>query len=108
MIGPHFPEELQAAGLTGLPFAWGADGSITWGPTMTPEQIAAVQAVVDAHNPATPATDKDDVRDAYVIAKAAVTTMAANAAIPVDARQAVVKLGLCVEALLMYLNKRIA
>lgn len=52
-IGPSFASELAAAGLVGLPFSWGADGSINFSPTMTAQQIAAVQAVYAAHNPAT-------------------------------------------------------
>jgi hypothetical protein len=108
IIGPKFVEELQAAGLLGLPFAWGDDGVIMYDTSMTPVQVAAVQAVLAAHNPSAPATDRDDLRDAYVAAKAAIQTMAANAAIPADARNAVAKLGLCVEELLKYLNKRIA
>jgi hypothetical protein len=50
-IGPTFPGELEAAGLLGLPFSWGADGSLYYDPRMTPEQIAAVEAVVAAHDP---------------------------------------------------------
>lgn len=51
IIGPAFAAELQAAGLTGLPFSWGSDGL---GPLdrLTPQQQAAVQAVLAAHNPA--------------------------------------------------------
>lgn len=74
-----------------------ADGLITG------EEVEDVSGVVVVQ-----ADGKDAVRDAYVAAKAAITTMAQNAAIPADARQAVVTLGLCVEALLRYLNKRIA
>lgn len=107
-IGPHFSEELQAAGLLGLPFAWGADGTLTLDPSLTEQQRTAILALVAAHDYTVPATDRDDVRDAYVAAKAAVQTMAANAAIPADARNAVVKLGLCLEELLKYLNRRIA
>lgn len=53
-IGPNFAEELRSAGLLGLSFAWGADGNIQYGPTMTPDQIAAVQAVYAAHDPLKP------------------------------------------------------
>lgn len=51
-IGPTFSAELSAAGLLGLPFAWASDGALTFGDTMTAEQIAAVEAVYLAHDPA--------------------------------------------------------
>ena len=54
-IGPSFPSELRAAGLNGLPFAWGEDGLFTFDPRMTPAQIAAVQVVYAAHDPTKPA-----------------------------------------------------
>jgi hypothetical protein len=63
-IGTSFPAELQAAGLLGLPFSWGADGSFQFDAKMTATQIAAVQAVYAKHNPNTPATDQvDQFRD---------------------------------------------
>lgn len=47
-----FTTELEAAGLLGLPFSWGEDGTFQFDTIrMTPEQIAAVQAVYAAHNP---------------------------------------------------------
>lgn len=67
-IGPSFPEELAAAGLTGLPFAWGADGTFSFGPQMVQAQVDQVLAVYAAHNPITPGTkpakdkDREDVR----------------------------------------------
>lgn len=48
-IGPSFAQELRAAGLSGLPFSWGSDGSIEFGERMTEEQRQAVQAVYDTH-----------------------------------------------------------
>lgn len=51
-IGLTFTAELQAAGLLGLPFAWGEDGEIVFGPAMTAEQIEAVRAVYAVHDPA--------------------------------------------------------
>lgn len=51
-IGPTFVAELRAAGLLGLPFAYDIDGTLTFDPAMTPEGIAAVEAVLAAHNPA--------------------------------------------------------
>ena len=50
---------------------------------------------------------KDDVRDAYVAAKAAMVTFEATSTLA-NAKPALLKLGLCVEELLKYLNKRIA
>lgn len=44
-----FFDELQAAGLVGLPFSWGDDGSLFFDAAMTEEQIASVQEVYDAH-----------------------------------------------------------
>lgn len=49
----------------------------------------------------------DAVRDAYLAAEQAVQALATDATIPAVARQAVVKLGLCVKALLIYLNRRV-
>ena len=54
-IGPHFSDELRAAGLVGLPFSWGDDGVIQYDAAMLPTQIAAVEAVYAAHDPAAPA-----------------------------------------------------
>jgi hypothetical protein len=53
-IGPTFAREIAAAGLSGLPFSWSADGSITFDVTMTSAQIAAVLAVYAAHDPTVP------------------------------------------------------
>jgi hypothetical protein len=50
-IGPTFEDELKVAGLLGLPFSWGADGSIAFGEAITPGQEAAVLAVYAAHDP---------------------------------------------------------
>jgi hypothetical protein len=50
-IGPSFYSELEAAGLVGLPFSWGADGDIQFDARMTAEQIDAVLAVYEAHDP---------------------------------------------------------
>jgi hypothetical protein len=51
MIAPHIVDELQAAGLLGLPFAWGTDGALSFGPTLTAPQRAAIAAVFAAHDP---------------------------------------------------------
>lgn len=53
-IGPTFPAELAAAGVLTLPFSWSADGDISFSPSMTSDQIAAVQAVYAAHDPTKP------------------------------------------------------
>lgn len=50
-IGPTFAAELNAAGLAGLPFAWGGDGSFSFDPTMTKDEITAVGKVYAAHDP---------------------------------------------------------
>lgn len=50
-IGPTFGAELKAAGLLGLPFVWGSDGTILFDSLMTPNQIDAVMAVCTAHDP---------------------------------------------------------
>lgn len=51
MIGPTFTEELAAAGLSGLPFSWTADGVFIYGDAITPAQRAAIEAVYAAHDP---------------------------------------------------------
>lgn len=50
----------------------------------------------------------DAVRDAYVAAKQAVQALAVDASVPAVARQAVVRLGQCLEALLRYLNRQVS
>lgn len=52
-IGANFFNELKAAGLSGLPFSWQDDGHLSFSEAMTPQQIMAVNAVYEAHNPAT-------------------------------------------------------
>lgn len=62
-IGPTFFQELQSAGVANLPFTWSPQGEFIFTteatdlvPTpMTPEQVAAVLAVYDAHDPDAPA-----------------------------------------------------
>lgn len=63
-IGASFFSEIVAAGLANLAvengsadgnFSWTDDGRLFFGKDMTPEQIAAVQAVYDAHDPTAPA-----------------------------------------------------
>lgn len=73
-IGPHFADELRAAGLAGLPFCWTPglelplERLISFDQAMTTEQRDAVLAVLAAHDatlPAAPAQrelDSADVR----------------------------------------------
>jgi hypothetical protein len=69
MIGPSFPSELAAAGLTGLPFSWTPDGSFTFSPEMIETDISAVQAVYAKHSPSTPTTSSVDVERDKRLAK---------------------------------------
>jgi hypothetical protein len=57
-----FAMELKAAGLNGLPFAWGDDGTFEFDPSMTQAQIDAVMAVFNAHNPTQP-----NANDAWIL-----------------------------------------
>lgn len=50
-IGPTFSNELQAAGLGGLPFSWGADGSFQFDQRLSQAQIDGINAVYLAHDP---------------------------------------------------------
>jgi hypothetical protein len=50
-LGPTFGGELAAAGLDGLPFSWGSDGSFCGVERLSPEDYAKLQAVVAAHDP---------------------------------------------------------
>jgi 2-hydroxychromene-2-carboxylate isomerase len=54
-IGPSFPDELKAAGLTGEPFSWSPDGDVFWGDDATQALKDAVLAVIAQHNPEAPA-----------------------------------------------------
>jgi len=71
-IGATFAQELMAAGLIGLPFSWGADGSLTFGGDLTAAQKAAVEAVYEAHVPASTLSIEADqaraTRDALIAA----------------------------------------
>ncbi len=58
-LGPSFFSELQAAGLAGLPFSWNASGVILYGPEITAEERAAIDAVVLAHDPSAPAPEPE-------------------------------------------------
>jgi hypothetical protein len=54
-FGPSFEFELKAAGLFGLPFVWYSDGSVSYGDDLGAIQRAALDAVVEAHDPEAPA-----------------------------------------------------
>lgn len=58
-LGPSFFSELQAAGLAGLPFSWNASGVILYGPDITAEERAAIDAVILAHDPSAPAPEPE-------------------------------------------------
>jgi hypothetical protein len=84
-IGPNFSNELAAAGLTGLPFSWSPDGTLTFMPAMTSAEISAVEAVYAAHNPATP--DPIAAANALVVAGIPIvstSTPALNATYAID------------------------
>lgn len=49
-IGPSFPSEVAAAGLNGLPFSWAPNG-VTADSSLAADKLAALQAVVAAHDP---------------------------------------------------------
>jgi hypothetical protein len=51
VLGPTFGAEVIAAGLGGLPFAWGTDGGISGRESLTPAQNATLDAVIAAHDP---------------------------------------------------------
>jgi hypothetical protein len=50
-IGPNFANELAAAGLAGLPVTWTGAGGFLFDGSLSPAQIAAVKAVINAHDP---------------------------------------------------------
>ena len=51
-LGPTFGDEVLAAGLGGLPFAWGdTDDSITGRENLTGEQNTTLDGVIEAHDP---------------------------------------------------------
>ena len=50
-IGPTFGDEILAAGLHGLPFAWGEDGDFCGRENLSPAENATLDAVIAAHNP---------------------------------------------------------
>ena len=57
---PKFTEEARVAGLVGLPCAWGEDGEISGRENLTPEQNAALDALIAAHDPQAVRTSQVD------------------------------------------------
>ena len=51
VFGPTFGSELVAAGCSSAVATYGSDGTLNYVPSATPDQIAAVQKVVAAHDP---------------------------------------------------------
>jgi hypothetical protein len=49
-LGPTFASEIIAAGLSGLPFSWGADGDIQGRANLTADQSTTLDAVIAAHD----------------------------------------------------------
>lgn len=50
-ISTTFSDELKSAGLFGLPFSWGEDGTFEFSDEVTPEERTAILAVYEAHDP---------------------------------------------------------
>lgn len=50
-IGAHFGDEVIAAGLGGLPFAWNPDGEFFGRENLSPAQNAQLDALILAHDP---------------------------------------------------------
>lgn len=51
-IRSDFPDDLKSAGLFGLPFSWGSDGTFTFDPTMKQEDVDKVMTVYASHKAA--------------------------------------------------------
>lgn len=68
-IGQSFGDELAAAGLSDAVATWGDDGSITYQPDATQQQIAGIEAVLAKHDPnAARSVDLRAKRDALLTA----------------------------------------
>lgn len=50
-LGPTFGDEVIAAGIGGLPFAWGDDGEFCGRENLTDEQNIVLDTVIAAHDP---------------------------------------------------------
>ena len=56
-FGTCFGDEVIAAGIGGLPFAWEPDTGVFWGrENLTTEQNATLDEVIAAHDPYCPGT----------------------------------------------------
>lgn len=51
IIGPSFPDELEATGLIGLPFTWSEDGSFNFAPGFDAGKRSAILALASTHDP---------------------------------------------------------
>lgn len=49
-IGTSFEHELRVAGLLGLPFSWGADGTFEFSDQITPHQKKQILSAYEAHD----------------------------------------------------------
>jgi hypothetical protein len=50
MIKPTFSDKLAEKNLLGLPFSWGPDGKLEFGPGITEEQRKEIEAIAAAHD----------------------------------------------------------
>lgn len=93
-IGPSIGDELQAAGVSGLPFAWNPQtGQVrTDDPRLTEAQRATIQAVFAAHNPTKLSTEQME-KQAKVKAKTGL--IAHCASVEADTTQPVTMRQLC-------------
>ena len=66
-IGAAFGDELETAGLLGLPFSWGSDGTFQFDARMTQDQIDAVNLVYEAHDPTANSNMADDLLDTIAV-----------------------------------------
>jgi hypothetical protein len=60
-VGPTFAAELKAAGLLGVALSWNETG-VRYNKTITPTQRAAVEAVLQAHDPMVPGINRKAAR----------------------------------------------
>lgn len=83
-LGPNFPYELQTAGLTGLPLAYGADSdSIVGRENLTAPQNTTLDNVIATHDPALgdPILDADTWIDRFTDSEYNAMEKSANAKI---------------------------
>ncbi len=75
-IGPTFSDELKAAGVSGLPFAWSVEGL---GPLdrLTKAQQTAVFAVLEVHDPLKVRPDRKALLKARAMAATTVAQLKA-------------------------------